>query len=436
MKTDDDAGLTASRDGDDLQVGGEHTERPLHLDVTDGTIRATDVGKLTTTDGRSLVLYDPALLNTATCRSTITYLDGENGVLRYRGYPIEELAAGADYLETAYLLVHGELPDAGQYTRWSQDIFAESRADDTLIELAASLGSDVPPMTMLLTLVATLGARFPEASDVDDPAVRSRQITRLIAQAPTLAALCHRRAAGLPPDSPAGGRGYVADFLNRLFATDAAGYDPDPRLVRALEILFVLHADHEQNCSTNAVRAVGSAKADPYVSVAAGVAALSGPLHGGANEAVIRMLHRVGTVDRAAAFVDGVKAGRERLMGFGHRVYKNYDPRARIIKSAADDVFAVTGTNPLLDVALELERIALEDEYFISRKLYPNVDFYSGLVYEALGLPAAMFPVLFAVPRMSGWLAQWDESRADPEQKITRPKQVYTGPALRAHRPH
>jgi citrate synthase len=391
-------------------------------------VRATDLRQIKASDEDfGLMSYDPAYMNTASCRSAITFLDGEAGVLEYRGYPIEVLAERSSYLEVAYLLVHGELPTRAQLEEWVHLITIHTFVHENVKSFMQGFRHDAHPMGMLLGSVGALSTFYPDANKIDDPDNRYIQTIRLIAKMPTLAAFAFRHSNGQPYVYPDNDLRYPGNFLNMLYKMTELKYAPDPRLERALEILFILHADHEQNCSTSAVRSVGSSRVDPYSAVAAGVAALYGPLHGGANEAVLRMLHRIEKRENIRDFVDGVKQGKERLMGFGHRVYKNYDPRARIIKQAADDVFEVTGKNPLLDIATELEKIALEDEYFIQRKLYPNVDFYSGLIYEALGMPMAMFPVMFAIPRTSGWIAQWLEMVQDPEQKIARPRQIYTG---------
>jgi citrate synthase len=374
-----------------------------------------------------LMTYDPAFTNTASCRSDITYIDGDAGILEYRGIPIEQLAEQSTYIEVAYLLIHGHLPSQAELDQWTHDITVHTFVHENVKGFMQGFRHDAHPMGMLCGSVGALSTFYPDANDIKDPENRAIQTIRLIAKMPTLAAFAYRHAMGQPYVYPDNDLAYPGNFLNMMYKMTELKYEPDPRVERALDVLFILHADHEQNCSTNAVRAVGSSQVDPYSAVAAGVAALYGPLHGGANEAVLRMLTRVGDKSRVGEFIEGVKAGNEKLMGFGHRVYKNYDPRARIIKAAADDVFEVTGVNPLLQIALELEKIALEDEYFVSRKLYPNVDFYSGLIYEALGLPVSMFPVMFAIPRTSGWVAQWLEMVQDPEQKIARPRQIYTG---------
>jgi citrate synthase len=419
---------------DTLSVTDNRTGRSYEVDITDGTVRAMDFRQMKVDeDDFGLMTYDPAFTNTASTRSAITYIDGDRGVLEYRGYPIEQLAEQSTYLEVAYLLVHGELPTQPQLDQWKHDITIHTFVHENVKEFMGGFRHDAHPMGMLLGSVGALSTFYPDANEIKDPENRAIQTIRLIAKMPTLAAFAYRHTMGMPYVYPDNDLEYPGNFLNMMYKMTELKYEPDPRLERALDILFILHADHEQNCSTNAVRSVGSSQVDPYSAVAAGVAALYGPLHGGANEAVLRMLRRIEVKDRIPGFIEGVKAGNEKLMGFGHRVYKNYDPRAKIIKQAADDVFEVTGVNPLLEIALELEKIALEDEYFIGRKLYPNVDFYSGLIYEALGLPVAMFPVMFAIPRTSGWVAQWLELVTDSEQKIARPRQIYTGERSREY---
>jgi citrate synthase len=419
---------------DSLTITDNRTGQTYEVPIEDGTIRAPALREIKVSeDDFGLMTYDPAFMNTASCRSSITYLDGDNGVLEYRGYPIEQLAEKSTYLEVAYLLVHGELPDAAQLEEWTHEITIHTFVHENVKQFMAGYRYDAHPMGMLLSSVGALSTFYPDAPQIKDPEIRYSHVVRLIAKMPTLAAFAYRHNMGQPYNYPVNDLSYPGNFLNMLFRMTELKYEPDPRLERALDILFILHADHEQNCSTSAVRSVGSSQVDPYSAVAAGVAALYGPLHGGANEAVLRMLRRIETVENVPDFIAGVKDGKERLMGFGHRVYKNYDPRAKIIKSAADDVFEVTGKNPLLDIALELEKIALEDDYFVKRKLYPNVDFYSGLIYEALGMPVGMFPVLFAIPRTSGWIAQWLEMIDDSEQKIARPRQIYTGERSREY---
>ena len=421
---------------DTLSVTDNRTGRQYELEITDGTIRGIDLRDIKVSDDDfGLMSYDPAYLNTASCRSSITFIDGAAGVLEYRGYPIEQLAEQSTYLEVAYLLVHGELPNQQQLDTWTHEITVHTFVHENIKAFMQGFRHDAHPMGMLLGSVGALSTFYPDANEIKDAENRYLQIIRLIAKMPTLAAFAFRHSRGQPYVYPDNDLRYPGNFLNMLYKMTELKYEPDHRLERALDILFILHADHEQNCSTSAVRSVGSSQVDPYSAVAAGVAALYGPLHGGANEAVLRMLDRIQTKDNVPDFIKGVKDGQERLMGFGHRVYKNYDPRARIIKKAMEDVFEVTGTNPLLDIALELEKIALEDDYFVERKLYPNVDFYSGLIYEALGMPTSMFPVMFAIPRTSGWIAQWLEMVEDPEQKIARPRQVYTGERERDYVP-
>jgi citrate synthase len=421
-----DGGVATS--GDTLTVTDNRTGRQYEIPIEDGTIRATELRKIKVNDDDfGLMSYDPAYMATASCRSAITFIDGERGILEYRGYPIEQLAERSTYLEVAFLLIHGHLPTAKELEDWDQEITIHTFVHENVKEFMQGFRYDAHPMGMLLASVGALSTFYPEAAAIKDEAIRYLQIIRLLAKMPTLAAFSYRHNRGMPYVYPDNDLSYPGNFLSMIYKVAELKYQPDPRLERALDVLFILHADHEQNCSTSAVRSVGSSQVDPYSAVAAGVAALYGPLHGGANEAVLRMLRRIENKDNIPDFVRGVKEGDERLMGFGHRVYKNFDPRAKIIKKATDDVFEVTGKNPLLDIATELEKIALEDEYFISRKLYPNVDFYSGLIYEALGMPVEMFPVLFAIGRTSGWIAQWLEMIEDPEQKIARPRQIYTG---------
>ena len=411
-----------------LTVRDNRTGEEYELPITDGTIRAGDLGKIgRTEDDPGLAVYDPGFTNTASTRSAVTYIDGDKGILEYRGYPIEQLAEKSTYLEVAYLLIHGELPTKEQHEQWVHEITFHTFVHENLKSQLQGFRYDAHPMGMLLSSVGALSTFYPEARAIHDPQIRHEQVVRLIAKMPTLGAWSFRHAQGKPYVYPDNDLTYTENFLSMLFKMSEQKYNPDPRLAQALEVLFILHADHEQNCSTNAVRSVGSSQVDPYSAVSAGIAALYGPLHGGANEAVLKMLKRIKVPENIPAFIEGVKKGDEKLMGFGHRVYKNFDPRATIIKKAVDDVFEVTGVNPLLEIAQELERIALEDDYFISRKLYPNVDFYSGLIYEALQFPPEMFTVLFAIPRTSGWLAQWIELVDDKEQKIARPKQIYTG---------
>jgi citrate synthase len=423
------AGDGVAQDGrGTLSVTDNRTGRSYEIEISDGTVRSTDFRQIKVSDDDfGLMTYDPAFMNTASCRSEITYLDGEAGVLEYRGYPIDQLAEQSTYLEVAYLLVHGDLPTSKQLEEWIGEITIHTFVHENIKGFMQGFRHDAHPMGMLLGSVGALSTFYPDANDITDPENRHIQTIRLIAKMPTLAAFAYRHNMGMPYVYPDNDLAYSGNFLSMMYKMTELKYEPDPRLERALDILFILHADHEQNCSTSAVRSVGSSQVDPYSAIAAGVAALYGPLHGGANEAVLRMLKRIETKENIPDFIKGVKEGNERLMGFGHRVYKNYDPRAKIIKKATEDVFQVTGKNPLLEIATELERIALEDEYFISRKLYPNVDFYSGLIYEAMGLPVSMFPVMFAIGRTSGWIAQWLEMVQDPEQKIARPRQIYTG---------
>ncbi len=412
-----------------LSVTDNRTGKSYELPIEDGAIHAPDLRKIKVDeDDFGLMSYDPAFLNTASTRSSITFIDGDLGILRYRGYPIEQLAEQSTYLEVAYLLIHGELPTAAELEAWTHEITYHTFLHENVKRLMEGFNYDAHPMGMLVSVIAALSTFYPEAVAVDDPEVRMKQVHRLIAKVPTIAAFSYRHGLGLPYVYPQNELGFTANFLSMMYRIAEPRYSAHPALERALEVLFILHADHEQNCSANAMRSIGSSKVDPYSALAGAAAALWGPLHGGANEQVLRMLTEIGDVKRVPEFIEAVKSGHGgRLMGFGHRVYKNYDPRAKIIKATADAVFEVTGRNPLLDIALELEKIALEDDYFVSRKLYPNVDFYSGLIYQALGLPVAMFPVMFAIPRTAGWLAQWLELVTDPEQKIARPRQVYTG---------
>ncbi len=422
-----DTPTAAPPPADSLSIRDNRTGRSYEIAITDGTIRAADLKQIAVEGEPGLATYDPGFVNTASCRSSVTFIDGDVGILEYRGYPIEQLAEHSTFLEVAYLLLNGELPTQNQLDDWVHNITYHTFIHENLKQFIEGFRYDAHPMGMLMASVSALSTFYPEANRISDPDNRHLQITRMIAKMPTLGAFAFRHQQGKPYVYPDNALSYTANFLAMLFKMSEPTYDADPRLVHALEVLFILHADHEQNCSTNAVRSVGSSQVDPYSAVAAGVGALYGPLHGGANEAVLAMLKRVGSTDNIPEFIAGVKEGRERLMGFGHRVYKNYDPRAKIIKQACDDVFEVTGVNPLLKIAQELEKIALEDEYFVKRKLYPNVDFYSGLIYEALEFPPEMFTVLFAIGRTPGWLAQWQELVQDKEQKIARPKQIYTG---------
>ncbi len=430
QETSQDGGGVATADSskDTLTVTDNRTGRSYELEITDGTVRAMDLRQIKVTeDDFGTMAYDPAFLNTASCRSAITYIDGEAGVLEHRGIPIEQLCEQSSFLEVAFMLVYGELPTQPQLERWIFDITHHTFVHEDIKQFLQGFRYDAHPMGMLLAGVGALSTFYPDAKHIDDPEERYMAAIRLIAKVPTLAAFAYRHNMGLPYVYPDNDLSYSENFLSMMFKKTEVKYEPDPRLAKALDVLFILHADHEQNCSTNAVRAVGSSQVDPYSAVAAGVAALYGPLHGGANEAVLRMLRRIETVDNIPGFLEGVKNREEKLMGFGHRVYKNYDPRARIIKKHVDEVLEATEYNPLIEIATELEKQALDDEFFTSRKLYPNVDFYSGLIYEALELPTEMFTVMFAIPRTAGWVAQWLEMVDDPEQKIARPRQIYTG---------
>ncbi|MGE5362137.1 MAG: citrate synthase [Bacteroidales bacterium] len=421
---------------DTLTITDNRTGKQIEARIEDGTVRAMDLRALKARpDDFGLMTYDPAFMNTASCRSAITFIDGDRGILLYRGYPIEQLAERSTFLETAYLLIEGELPTASQLDEWQRAITAHTAVPEKIRSLIGAFHHDAHPMSILLSSVGALATFYPEARDIFDARVRDAQIHRLVAKMPTLGAFAFRHGKGWEVVYPDDALGYTANFLRMMFRRNDPRWVPSPVLERALEVLFILHADHEQNCSTNAMRSIGSSHADPYSATAGAIAALYGPLHGGANEAVLRMLREIGSRAKVPDFIKRVKAGEGRLMGFGHRVYKSYDPRARIIKQTAERVFEVTGKNPLLDLALELERIALEDDYFVSRKLYPNVDFYSGLIYEAMGLPSEMFTVLFAIARTAGWLAQWKELLADPEQKIARPRQIYSGAGPRNYAP-
>jgi citrate synthase len=413
---------------DTLTIKDNRTGQEYEVDIKDGAISGADIRKIKTSDDDfGLLVYDPAFKNTASCRSAITLIDGDKGILRYRGYPIEQLAEKSTYLEVAYLLVHGELPNKSQYTEWVDDITHHTYIHQFVMRNLEGFKYDAHAMGKIVSLLGTLSTFYNDSKQVRDEEVRKEHIVKIIAKMPTLAAWCFRHAQGRPYIYPDNNLNYVGNFMNMLFRMAEPQYEPNPVIERALDVLFILHADHEQNCSANAARAVGSAESDPYCSLAAASAALYGPLHGGANEAVLRMLREIGDVKNVKDFVDGCKGGTRRLMGFGHRVYKNYDPRAKIIKGLAHEVFEVTGNNPLLDIALELEKIALDDEYFVKRKLYPNVDFYSGLIYQSIGFPVEMFPVLFAIPRAAGWLSQWQEMLVDNDQKIARPRQIYIG---------
>jgi citrate synthase len=413
---------------DTLTVIDNRTGKKYELQIENGAIEAKDLRQIKESeDDFGLMSYDPAFMNTASCKSSITFIDGDKGILRYRGYPIEQLAEQCTYLEVAYLLLYGELPTQEQLNDWGWNITHHTFIHENIKKLMDGFHYDAHPMGMLVATTGALSTFYNEAKNIFDAETRKKQIYRLIAKMPTLAAFAYRHSVGLPYAYPDNDLSYTGNFLNMMFKTTEVKYQPSPVLERALDVLFILHADHEQNCSTNAMRSIGSSHTDPYSAVAGAAAALYGPLHGGANEAVLRMLNEIGSKDRVPEYIQRVKNGDFRLMGFGHRIYKNYDPRARIIKQIAHEVFEVTGRNPILDIALELERIALEDDYFIQRKLYPNVDFYSGIIYQAMKFPVDIFPVLFAIPRTCGWLAQWEEMLLDSEQKIARPRQIYLG---------
>ena len=421
---------------DTVTITDNRTGKSYEIPITHDTIRASDLRqiKVNPTDF-GMMSYDPAFNNTAACISRITYIDGDAGILRYRGYPIEELAEKSNYIETAYLLLRGELPTATQLKEWQHHILHHTFIHESIKKFLDGFHYDAHPMGMLISTIAGLSTFYPDAKDIFNPESRTKQIYRLIGKMPTLAAFSYRHTLGMPYVYPDNDLSYTGNFLNMLFRTSETRYKPNPTLERALDVLFILHADHEQNCSANTIRGVGSSHVDPFSASAAATAALYGPLHGGANEEALRMLMEIGSVARVPEYIKKVKSGETRLMGFGHRIYKNYDPRARIIKKIAYEVFDLMGKNPLLEIALECERIALEDEYFIKRKLYPNVDFYTGLIYQSMGFPMTMFPVLFAIPRMSGWLAQWEELLLDPEQKIARPRQIYLGHDTRSYIP-
>jgi len=419
-------------DNETLTITDNRTKQSYTVPISRGTIRAMDLRQIKTgPEDFGLMTYDPAFMNTASCQSAITYLDGEKGILRYRGYPIEQLAENCSFLEVAYLLLNGELPSQTELDKWKHEVMDHAMIHENLKKLMEGFNYDAHPMGMLMSSVAALSTFYPEAKNIRDPQCRPRQIARLIGKMPTLGAAAYRHHKGLPYVYPDPELGYTKNFMHMLWKRTEPKYVCNPVLSRALEVLFILHADHEQNCSTNTMRAVGSSNADPYATTAAAIAALWGPLHGGANEEVLRMLDEIGSIANIPGFVAQVKEGKRKLMGFGHRVYKNYDPRARIIKRVAEEVFEVTGRNPKLDIALELEKIALSDEYFIKRKLYPNVDFYSGIIYQAMGFTPDQFTVLFSIPRTAGWLAQWQELLADADQKIARPRQIYTGAEVR-----
>jgi citrate synthase len=421
---------------DTLTITDNRTGKQYELPISEGTVRAMDLRKIKVSDEDfGLMTYDPAFQNTASCRSSITFIDGDKGILEYRGYPIDQLAEQSTYLETAYLILSGELPKTPELDAWTRSVTMHTMLHENIKKFMDGFQHDAHPMGIFLSTVGALSTIYPDAKNIQNEEVRKLQILRLIAKVPSIAAYAFRHSIGRPYVYPDNDLSFPGNFLNMLFKMTELKYRPHPVLERALDVLFILHADHEQNCSTSAMRGIGSSQADPYSSLAGAAAALYGPLHGGANEAVLHMLKGIGSVNHVPEFIKKVKGGDGRLMGFGHRVYKSYDPRARIIKETADLVFEVTGRNPLTDIALELERIALEDDYFVSRKLYPNVDFYSGLIYQAMGFPLDMFPVLFAIPRTAGWLAQWDEMLRDQDQKIARPRQIYVGAARRDYIP-
>ncbi len=424
-----DGKSTATEGNDSLSVTDNRTGKSYDIEIKDGTVRAMDLRQIKENDEDfGLMTYDPGFTNTASCRSAVTYIDGEKGILEHRGIPIEQLCEQSSFLEVAYLLINGVLPTGDQLSEWTHEITHHTYVHENIKDFMNGFRHDANPMGMLLASVGALSTFYPEAADIDDEWQRHVTAVRLIAKVPTLAAFAYRHSLGLPYVYPDNDLSYTGNFLSMLFKMAEPKYEPDPRLEKALDVLFILHADHEQNCSAAAVRVVGSSRVDPYSAVAAGVAGLYGPLHGGANVAVLRMLNRIGSTDNVPAFLEGVKEGDERLMGFGHRVYKNYDPRARIIRKHVDEVLEATGRpSPLLQIAIELEKRALDDEYFTSRKLYPNVDFYSGLIYEALNIPTDAFTVMFAIGRTPGWVAQWMEMMEDPELKIARPRQIYTG---------
>ena len=426
----------ASTRRETLTITDNRTGKSYEIPIKHDTIKAMDLRQIKVNAADfGMISYDPAFNNTASCISKITYIDGDVGILRYRGYPIEELAEKSTYLETAYLLLHGELPTPSQLTDWQWNITHHTFIHESIKKFLDGFHYDAHPMGMVISTIAALSTFYHDAKDIFNPASRRKQMYRLIGKMPTIAAFSYRHTLGMPYVYPDNDLSYPGNVLNMLFRTSETRYRPNPTLERALDVLFILHADHEQNCSTNTVRSVGSSHVDPYSATAAAIAALYGPLHGGANEEVLRMLMDIGSVQKVPEFIHRVKAGETRLMGFGHRVYKNYDPRARIIKQIAYEVFELMGKNPLLEIALECERIALEDDYFVKRRLYPNVDFYTGLIYQSMGFPMTMFPVLFAIPRMSGWLAQWEELLLDPEQKIARPRQIYLGHDTRSYIP-
>jgi citrate synthase len=422
--------------GNTLTITDNRTGKRYDVPIENGTIKAMDLRQIKTADDDfGLMTYDPAFMNTASCKSRITFIDGDKGILEYRGYPIDQLAAHSTYLEVAYLLLHGELPNQTQLSEWTSNITYHTFINENIKKVMDGFHYNAHPMGMFEATLGALSTFYPDAKEIFDADSRWKQIYRLIAKVPTIAAFAFRHRIGMQYAYPDNDLSYEGNFLNMMFKTTELTYKPDPVLEHALTVLFILHADHEQNCSTNAMRSIGSAHTDPFSALGGAAAALYGPLHGGANEMVLRMLNEIGSVEKVPGYIKRVKAGEFRLMGFGHRVYKNYDPRAQIIKQVAYEVFEVTGKDPLLDIALELERIALEDEYFVKRKLYPNVDFYSGIIYQAMRFPVDMFPVLFAIPRTSGWLAQWVELLEDPDQKIARPRQVYLGQRTRDYLP-
>jgi citrate synthase len=422
-------GNTQDKSAGTLSITDKRTDKTFDLPIKDGAIRAADLRQAKTADPDDvgLLSYDPAFMNTASCRSSITFIDGDKGILRYRGYPIEQLAEKASFLEVAWLLRHGEMPTQQEYDGFVHDITYHTYVHENIRNFLQGFRYDAHPMSMLQSSVAALSSFYPESRDIFDPAQRNIAVIRLLAKTPTIAAFSYRHSKGLPVVYPDNSLSYVENFLSMINRMTEPRYEANPTFVRALEILFILHADHEQNCSTSSVRAVGSSQVDPFSAMSAGVAALFGPLHGGANEQVLRMIEEIGTIANVPAFIESVKAGSGKLMGFGHRVYKSYDPRAKIVKKLADSVFKITGVDRGLEIALELERIALQDDYFVSRKLYPNVDFYTGLIYRSMGFPTEYFTVLFAIARMAGWSAQWEEMLLDKEQKIARPRQIYTG---------
>src|SRR6184192_446771 len=419
-----------------LTITDNRTGKQYEIAIENETIKALDLRKIKVADDDfGLMTYDPAFMNTASTRSRITFIDGDKGILEYRGYPIDELAEKSTYPEVAYLLLHGELPTEAQLKDWTWNITHHTFINESIKKVLDGFHYNAHPMGMFIAMLGALSTFYPDAKDIFNEESRWKQVYRLIAKVPTIAAFAYRHRIGMQYAYPDNDLSYEGNFLNMMFKTTELKYQPNTVLERALSVLFILHADHEQNCSTNAMRSIGSAHTDPYSALAGAAAALYGPLHGGANEAVLKMLNEIGSIDHVPEYIKKVKAGEFRLMGFGHRVYKNYDPRARIIKQVADQVFEVTGKDPMLNVALELERIALEDEYFVKRKLYPNVDFYSGIIYQAMRFPVELFPVLFAIPRTSGWLAQWAEMLDDPDQKIARPRQIYLGYRTREYAP-